>query len=197
MKSWLVRYFRGRRLDRNPLRRPSDRAATVIGIWLIVVFAVIAPFTARSTFTWTRALAEHARVTALASRYEVTAITLEQAPARSTLLTAQRWVSASWTAPDGRQRTGPIQVPASTQKGTSERIWVASDGDVVAPPLSAAGIAGLADRAALGANVVLTGLFLIAGSVIGRVIDRRRLGAWDADWAVTEPRWTRQHGRGA
>jgi hypothetical protein len=119
MKSWFVRMFRGRRLDRNPLRRRSDRAETVIGIWLLVACAAAAPFTARAAAGWTRTLAEHARVTALASRYEVTAITLEKAPlASATPYTpiTQTWVSARWTAPDGRQRTGPIQVQTARRR---------------------------------------------------------------------------------
>jgi hypothetical protein len=194
MKSWFVRTFRGRRLDRNPLRRPRDRAETVIGICLLVAFAAAAPFTARAAAAWTRTLAEHARVTALATRYEVTAITLEKPPPASnapyTLIT-QTWVSAKWTAPDGRQRTGPIQVPDSTQKGSSERIWVAGNGDVAAP-LPMTEIARLADRTAFGAIMVLICLFLITGSVIRHVINRQHMAAWDAEWAVTEPRWSRQ-----
>jgi hypothetical protein len=188
-EAWFARMFRGRRLDRNPLRRPSDRAETIIGIMLLVAFFAAAPFTARAAAAWTRALAEHARITALSTRYEVTAITLEEAPSASSTLMNQTWVGAQWTAPDRRQRTGPIQVPASTQKGSSERIWVAANGDVVAPPLPVAELAALADRAAFAAITVLICLFLIAGSVFRHVINRQHLAAWDAEWAVTEPRW--------
>lgn len=99
MRSGFARAIRGWRLDRNPLRRPSDRAETVIGVWLLVAFAVLAPFTARAAATWTRALAEHSRVSSLATGYQVTAITLEQAPAPSHTLMVQPQVSATWTAP--------------------------------------------------------------------------------------------------
>lgn len=191
-EAWFVRMFRGRRLDRNPLRRPSDRAGTIIGIWLLVAFVAAAPFTARGAAAWTRALAEHARITALSTRYEVTAITLEEAPPASNTPMNQTWVGAKWTAPDRRQRTGPIQVPASTQKASSERIWVAANGDVVAPPLTMTELAWLADRAAFAAITVLICLFLIAGSAIRYLINRQRMAAWDADWAVTEPRWSHQ-----
>jgi hypothetical protein len=195
MKSWFVRMFRGRRLDRNPLRRPSDRAETVAGICLLVAFAAAAPFTVRAAAAGTRTLAEHSRVTALATRHEVTAITLEKAPPASdtpyTLIT-QTWVSAKWTAPDGRQRTGQIRVPDSTPEGSPERICVTGNGDVAAPPLPMTEIGGLADRAAFGAIMVVIFLFLTARSVIRRVINRQRMAAWDAEWAATEPRWNQQ-----
>ena len=59
MTSRLVRTFRGRRLDRNPLRRPSDRAETVAGIVLVVAFAVAAPFTVRAAAGGMHAFAQH------------------------------------------------------------------------------------------------------------------------------------------
>jgi hypothetical protein len=195
MLPWLVRMFRGGRLDRNPLRRRSDRAETVIGIWLLVACAAAVPFTARGAAAGARALAGNARVTALAARHEVTAITLEQpAPARGATyaLTSQRWARAAWTAPDGRQRTGPIQVPAGTRTGAPERIWVTGDGDPAAPVLPLRAIARLGGRAALAAVLALILLYLTAGAVARRVLSRQRLAAWDADWAVTEPRWTHQ-----
>lgn len=195
MTSWFGRMFRGLRLDRNPLRRPGDRAGTLIGIWLLVALAAAAPFTGRAAAAWTRTRAEQVRATVLATRYQVTAITREQAsPVIDTPYTmiTQMWVSANWTAPDGRQRTGPIQVPASTRKGSSERIWVDGNGEVAAPPLPITAIAQLTDRAAVTAIMALICLFLIAGSVIRYVINRRHLAAWDAEWAVTGPRWSRR-----
>src|SRR5580658_2260947 len=171
MKSCFARMFRGRRLDRNPLRRPGDRAETVIVIWLFAAFAVVAPFAVRAAAGWTGTLAEHARVMALATRYEVTARTLEQAPPAGSIMLTLTWADAGWTAPDGRRRTGVIEVPASAQRGTAERIWVTSDGEVTAPPIPAAEVAGLADRAAIGSILVLTCLLLLAARVIRHVFD--------------------------
>ncbi|HXL88843.1 MAG TPA: hypothetical protein VN969_07670 [Streptosporangiaceae bacterium] len=151
MTSRFARLIRGWRLDRNSLRRPSDRAEAVICVWLLVAFAVIAPLTARAAAAWAHAVAEHARVSALATRYEVTAISLETAPSPNRTLMTQPQVDAAWIAPDGRHRT-----------------------------------------AACAAIALLIGLFLITVSVIKRVIDRKRLAAWDAEWTVTGPRWTRQ-----
>jgi len=192
MKPCFARMFRGRRLDRNPLRRRGDRAETVIVIWLFATFAVVAPFIVRAAAGWTGRSEEHARVTALATRHEVTAKTLENVPPAGAIMLTQTWVSAVWTAPDGRRRTGLIEVPASAQQGSSEQIWVTSSGDVTAPPLPAVEVAGLADRAALGAILVLICLFLTAVGAIRHAIDRKHMAAWDAEWAVTEPRWSGQ-----
>jgi hypothetical protein len=191
MTSWLVRTFRGRRFDRNPLRRPSDRAETVAGIVLVVAFAVAAPFTVRAAAGGMHAFAQHTRATAIATRHEVTAVTVQIAPSRSGTGT-QSWVNATWTAPDGRQRTGQVQVDDGTPKGYAERIWVTGSGDMAPPPLPVSEFPQLAELAAVGAGLGLAILFLVARAAIRHALDRRRMAAWDAGWVVAERRWNRQ-----
>jgi hypothetical protein len=187
MTSWLARTFRGRRLDHNPLRRPSDRAETIAGVLLVVGFAVAAPFTVHAAAARTYTFTQHARATAIATRHEVTAVTLE--PALS-LTSAQSWVSARWTAPGGRQRTGQVKVGDGTPKGSTTRIWVTGTGDMAPPPLAASECSRLADYAAAGAGLGLAVMFLIAGTALRHVLNRRRMAAWDAGWAAAEPRWS-------
>lgn len=43
---------------------------------------------------------------------------------------------------------------------------------------------------AVAAVLLLALLLLGAGRAAHRALDRRRLGAWEADWSVTGPRWT-------
>ena len=43
---------------------------------------------------------------------------------------------------------------------------------------------------AMAAILLLALLLLGAGMAARRALDRRRLGAWEADWSVTGPRWT-------
>jgi hypothetical protein len=50
--SWLARLLRGRRLDRNPLRRGSDRAETVVLAALLAAFLAAAPFAAQAAGPW-------------------------------------------------------------------------------------------------------------------------------------------------
>ena len=50
--SWLARLLRGRRLDRNPLRRRSDRAETIVLGALLAGFLAAAPFAAHAAGAW-------------------------------------------------------------------------------------------------------------------------------------------------
>jgi len=184
--------FRGRRLDRNPLRRPSDRAETLVGIWLLVAFAVAAPLVAHAAATRAYTAAQHARSVALVTRHQVTAVTLQKAPSEISTpyaLITTSWVNASWTAPDGHQRTGEIRVADNTPKGASERIWVTASGDVTPPPLSESVFASIANMVALGSILVLVVLYLATRITMGYLLNRRRMAAWESDWKTTEPRW--------
>jgi len=190
MKSWLARSFRGRRLDHNPLRRRSDRAETVAIIVLMVALATAAPFVVRATAAVAFSSAQHARATAVATRHEVTSVTLQVPPSNAY---SQSWAYAKWTAPDGRQRTGQIQVDDDTPEGTVQRIWVTTSGDRVPPPLSASESAQLADLAAGGACLGLAIFLLIAVTTTRKALNRRRMATWGAEWAAVEPGWNRQH----
>ena len=50
--SWLARLLRGRRLDRNPLRRGCDRAETIVLGALLAAFLAAAPFAAHAAGAW-------------------------------------------------------------------------------------------------------------------------------------------------
>jgi len=101
----LARLIRGRRLDRNPLRRGSDRAETVV----LAAFLAIAPFAAHAAGSW--AYATSARE-AQAQRAELRKVpaTLLQAPSHVTSYPTAGViplaVDARWRAPDGQVRTG-------------------------------------------------------------------------------------------
>jgi len=189
MRSWLARTFRGRRLDRNPLRRRSDRAETAIGIALMVAFAIGAPFPLRATAIAAYSSAQHARAGAIATRQEVTAVTLQAAPTNGE---GQSWTSAAWTAPNGQRRTGQVQVDDGTLKGSTERIWVTWSGDQAPPPLPAQEVSQLAVAAAAGVGLGLAVFLLIVARATRQVLNRRRMAAWDTEWTAVEPRWNRQ-----
>jgi hypothetical protein len=115
--SRLGRLVRGRRLDRNPLRRACDRAETVVLGALIAGFLAAAPFAAHAAGNWAYA-----------------------ASAREALTRSQ-----------------------------------------------------LSARAELAAELIIGALAIVlagAGWLTRRVLDRRRMAAWDADWLATAPRWS-------
>jgi hypothetical protein len=140
----LARLVRGRRLDRNPLRRACDRAETVILGAVIAGFLAAAPFAAHAAGNWAYAASGREAQAQRAGLSEIPA-TLLQAPAHVTSYPGAGSfppsVDARWRAPDGLA-------------GEVRRV------------------AGLPRRLTL------------------RVLDRRRMAAWDADWLATGPRWS-------
>ena len=77
--SWLARLLRGRRLDRNPLRRRSDRAETIMLGTLLAGFLAAAPFAANAAGGWAHASAVRDAQAQRASLVQVTATLLRRA----------------------------------------------------------------------------------------------------------------------
>jgi hypothetical protein len=190
---WLSRVLRGRRLDRNPLRRGCDRAATVMLGALLVAFLAGAPFAAQAAGNVAYHLSARAAQAQRAALHQVPA-TLLQAAASSPVYPEAGGVApdvdARWRAPDGQVRTGKLLVPASAAAGSTVLVWTDRVGQPADAPLTHT---QLVSRAQLAAGGVVGGLavaFLVAGWAIRRFLDRRRLAAWDADWLANGPRWS-------
>ncbi len=119
---WLARLLRGRRPDRNPLRRGSDRAETAILGVLLAAFLVGAPFAAHAAGSWTYATAAREAQLQQATTYQVPATLLQ---------TALPWnagayggeANARWKAPDGQARTGQIFVAGGGAAGSTVMVW--------------------------------------------------------------------------
>jgi len=187
--AWLARFVRGRRLDRNPLRRGSDRLETVVLALLVAVFLAAAPFAAWACGTLTHAIAHRVQLEQQASRHQVSAVLLQAAPAsgESGLDTL---VLVRWTAPDGTVLTGDVPASAGAAAGTSVRVWIGDDGRLAQPPLLDSQVAGQVDLAETGGVIVLGGVVLLVGAFTRRAFDKRRIAAWDAEWRAAGPRWT-------
>ena len=188
--SWLARLLRGRRLDRNPLRRGSDRAETVVLGALLAAFLAAAPFAAHAAGSWAHASAVRDAQAQRASLHQVTATLLGAAPVLSGYgLASDFAVEARWRAPDGRVRTGELLVTATAAAGHSTRIWVDRAGRLTGP-LSRDQVTG---RVQLAVGVAVGGLavlLIVAAWLVRGGIDRRRMAAWDADWLANGPRWS-------
>ena len=188
--SWLARLLRGRRLDRNPLRRGSDRAETVVLGALLAAFLAAAPFAAHAAGSWAHASAVRDAQAQRASLHQVTATLLGAAPVLSGYgLSSDFAVEARWRAPDGRVRTGELLVTVTAAAGHSTRIWVDRAGRLTGP-LSRDQVTG---RVQLAVGVAVGGLavlLIVAAWLVRGGIDRRRMAAWDADWLANGPRWS-------
>lgn len=188
--AWLGRILRGRRLDRNPLRRRSDRVETVILAALLAAFLGTAPFAAHVAATWANASSQQELRVQHASFRQVTAVLVDVpwTPLGYGMVLAPQ-ADARWVAPDGALRTGTITVPVSAKAGDRVPIWTDRSGQLVTP-LRQDQIALRATLAAMIGVAALGTLLLIAAVVVRRTLNKRRVAAWDADWLATGPRWT-------
>ena len=69
-------------------------------------------------------------------------------------------------------------------------IWIDASGAIAGPPPDRRDIAGDVTIAAVMTGLVASLLLLGANTLARRVLDRRRLNAWDAEWRATGPRWS-------
>lgn len=99
---------------------------------------------------------------------------------------------AQWRTPDGRSHAGQIPVPSGSIKGQAFPIWTDAAGDVTGPPLTRAQAADQGTFVGIMAVIVTLVTCLTTAGITRFVVNRRRIAAWAADWAVTAPMWTRQ-----
>jgi hypothetical protein len=184
----LGRFVRGRRPDRNPLRRASDRVETAVLALLVIVFLVAAPFAALASGSWALTRAHKAQLAQQASSYQVSArvLTLESQGSAFGDPEAQ----ARWTARDGKVVTGDVIVPLDTTPGSIRQLWTTADGQLTNPPLQDSQVTGQAYVAGGLGVFALAVLLTITGLVTRWTLDKRRMAAWDAGWRATGPRWT-------
>src|SRR6516164_64890 len=130
----LGRWLRGWRPDRNPLRRRSDRAETVILGVLLAAFLAGAPFVAHAAASWTHATSTREAHAQHAALHQVPAALLEAAQLVG-VYSAE--ANARWRAPDGHMMTGQVLAPVGSVAGNTVMVWTDQDGQLTAPPLDA------------------------------------------------------------
>ena len=187
---WLGRVLRGRRLDRNPLRRRSDRVETAVFGVLLAVFLAAAPFAAHAAGSWAYATSARAAQAEQAKVRHVPATLLAAAPVWTSTVAPD--VAARWRAPDGQVRTGEVFVPAGAAAGSTILVWINRAGQLADPPLGTSQLAARAQMAAYAAAGSLAVILIAAGWLARRSLDRRRLAAWDSDWLANGPRWSQR-----
>jgi hypothetical protein len=184
----LGRFLRGRRPDRNPLRRSSDRVETAVLALLVIAFLVGAPFAALASGSFVLAKAHEAQRTEQASSYQVPARVLKLDTQGTTY--GDPLAQARWTAKDGKVITGEIAVPLGAMVGSTQWVWITANGQITDPPLQDSQVTGQAYFAEVFTVFTLGVLLAITGLVARWALDRRRMAAWDAEWRAAGPRWT-------
>jgi hypothetical protein len=194
--SWLTRLARRLWMSNNRLRRRMDRIEAWITAGLLVVFLVGAPLSWFAAGRWVEqgvVREQHAQQ----SWRQVAAVLLEAAPAEPKFAfglprNPAVMVLAHWMGPDGKDQIGQIPVKAGSLVGRTVQVWVDTLGRPTGPPLPASVLAERVTSAKTLAPATLALLLLGLGWLVRRVMNRRRLAAWEADWALTGPRWTRR-----
>ena len=181
----LGRLARGLRLDRNPLRRGSDRAETAMLGVLLAAFLAGAPFAAHAAGSWTYATSIREAQVQQATLRQVPATLLQAAPSN-----ISNEANARWKAPDGQVRTGQIFVSGSALAGSTVMVWTNQAGQVSESPLQQSQVTGRTVMAQVIAVAALAVTLIIVGWAAHWALERRKLAAWDAEWLATEPRWS-------
>lgn len=190
----LARLARWLGFDRNPLRRGTDRVEAVLRLILIILLVAVIPAAAVAVGRWAGHQALHRAQLERATDRLVTAVLLENAPASgwpdpyTSVPTA--WVRARWQPPGQPPRTGDVQAPVGARTGSTVRTWIDPSGAVTDPPLDYRVIVGDVWLAVM-ATLIGSGLLLLAaGALARRMLDRRRLRAWEAEWRTRGPLWS-------
>jgi hypothetical protein len=188
-----ARLARALGLDRNPLRRASDRAEAWIRVGLLAAFLIAGPIAAQAAAGWAHQAGAARTSTGAAQVHPVRAVLLQPSAAVHTAAPdtgAQVWVRARWASPGAPDRIGEVLAPRGSPAGTVVTVWMTGSGRVTAPPPESG---QLADETVLAVIIALAAVAfaLLAVLRLSRLfLNRWRLAAWEAAWSVTAPRWT-------
>lgn len=178
-------------LERNELCRPCDRVEARLRVLLLIAFLLAAPFAAWAAGAVVYRASVEAEAVERSSRVRVDAVLLADARPVGVGFAAvpQVPVLARWTAADGSPRTGAILVAITAPAGTVVPIWTDRAGNVAEPPREHDQTTMRTSVAAMLAGFTVAGLFGAVKVGVRRVLNRRRMAAWDAEWSQVAPRW--------
>ncbi|WP_318204849.1 hypothetical protein [Streptomyces sp. SCL15-4] len=184
-KVWLWRW------RRNPLRRRADvvEAWVVLGAFSLTVLAgVLAGLLAAGSV-------EHGLARERTERRPTVARVVTRVPAkppaREDRAGERVWAQARWHAVDGSSHTGRVRVRAGSEPGTPVTVWTDSRGRLVNRPVTASEAAFRATLVGLLVGVSAAAVPCVAGLAVRGRLERRRLRAWDTEWARLGPQWGR------
>jgi hypothetical protein len=185
---WLDGWLRGRRIDRNPLRRGPDRAETAVLGLLLAAFLAGAPFAGHAAGSWVHATSTREAQAQQAEVYQVQATLLEAAPVAGRYAVPD--VDVRWLASDRQAHTGRIFVSDGVAAGGTVKVWINQAGQLADPPLQNGQVVRRVQLAVGSAVGGLALTLIVVGWLIRCSLDRRRMAAWEADWLAYGPRWT-------
>lgn len=186
-KVWLWRW------RRNPLRRRADvlEAWVLLGTLLLTVLAGVPAGLAaarsvehglaRERATWRPAVAR------VAGRIPGATRTATGRPSSR----ERFWARVRWTTADGSAHTGRVRVEPGVSRGTPLTVWTDPQGHLVSRPTTASEAAFRATLVGLLVGVSTGAVPFVGGLAARARLERRRLDAWDTEWARLGPQWGR------
>ena len=168
-----------------------DRVEALVAGGLVAAFLAGAPLAAVTAGHAVYGAGARTARAQQATWRQVSAVLLDTAPAAG-FRQDQVIVAARWTAPDGTRHAGAVLAPPGARAGRAVTVWVDAAGRLTGrPPLQLPQVRGQAALATMLTALAAGFIVLCAGLLAHAVLGRRRLAAWDADWLVTEPHWTK------
>jgi hypothetical protein len=174
---------------RNPLRRPVDRIEGAVLVALSAAFlAAIAFACLVGAHTY------HTQRAATAGLRPAAAVLLQDGPTADRLGRIGQ-TEARWFLPGGGEQSGvltTVTAPEIAGAAAGDRIsvWLNRSGQPVASPADQTVIIIYALTAGLVAAALAGLALLLAYALCRRILDRRRLVAWESAWNRTGPTWT-------
>lgn len=187
LQVWVLRPVRYLFVVRNPMARRTDRAESVVALWLLFVFVVsivLAVCAGESAYEAKSADAASAQAS---GRYTDAVLLAPAATAGG----YDNWFRARWIDQDGGKHVADVPVGVNAKAGSTVRIWLDHHGNRTTPPSDSAAVAaesvGLGLLIVGGAALVLESIRRAARSALNRI----RLADWEAEWERVGPRWSR------
>jgi hypothetical protein len=190
----LARLARWLGIDRNPLRRGTDRLEAALRLAVIFLAVAAVPAGAVAVGRWADHDASHRAQAQRTVNHQVTAILLEDAPATgipdpyTSVQTA--WVPARYQPPGQPPRTAEVLAVTGARKGSTVRTWIDPSGAVTGPPIDHRVLVGDVWIAVVATCLVPWLLLLAASVIVRRMLDHWRLRAWEAEWRASGPLWS-------
>jgi uncharacterized membrane protein YhaH (DUF805 family) len=178
-------------LDRNPLRRRSDRVEAWLLPAVIAALLILGPAVGLLASRWA---SDHNSAAWQSQRqwHRVSAVLLQNAPGPLYPDGGQNswivWTPARWTV---GTVTHIAKVPAvsDSRAGSAITVWLDQTGSV-RQPLTAGAARGRDTTAVAVAVGVLALLLSSVAMAARRLLDRHRLSGWEAGWLSVGPQWT-------
>jgi hypothetical protein len=192
-KLWM-RLTRGLGRDGNELRRRSDHVEALLRPAAFALFLLFIPVIAVLSTGWVRA-GNASAVRAEHGEQRVPGVLLESVPGpmqadhgANTWLVQTR---ARWTW-HGQPRVGDVPAEAGSAAGSRVIVYVNAAGRVQTPPMTTAQVTGHVVEISLGVMAVLALMLAALSGLVRRVLDKRRIAAWERAWQEFGPIWSRR-----